>query len=71
MSVTTAELMSRAWMASPLLTQCAWCGAVLRGSGFSDERFPVTHRLEGRRVTHGICPPCLHGVLATRPDSEA
>ena len=50
MSVTTAELMSRAWMASPLLTQCAWCGAVLaQAAGFpmSAFRLPIDWRGAG------------------------
>lgn len=65
MWIVAADIACEQGQASAFVTQCAWCGAVKRGGGYA-EKYPIVPKLEGRGVSHGICPHCYDRALASR-----
>ncbi len=49
---------------SSAIMQCAWCGRVKRHERYSGESLPIVKELDGRAVSHGICPTCFSRVYA-------
>lgn len=70
MSSVSAEPTSESTQMPLFLVQCAWCGAIKRGSSYAADRLPILPRLEGRRVSHGICPHCFDNALAARSGAD-
>lgn len=55
-----------------MVTMCAHCKAIKKGSGHSEEWSPVEHYIAlgcGGSLSHGICPSCIEQYYPTRMQS--
>ncbi len=62
-SATVNAISSRLQTLSAFTVQCAWCGKVKRQGGYSGEAGPLVHKIDGKSVSHGICPSCLDNLV--------
>ena len=64
MSIIMRGIAGRLATSRKATTQCAWCGKVKSEGDYTGDAGPLLQSVEGRNVTHGICPSCLDSLVA-------
>jgi hypothetical protein len=52
------------------VTECAWCRRVRSVAGDWHTLAPVLRAGMNTERTHGVCPPCAHGLMARADDAD-